>query len=142
MPFNSLLEFSFCNSLLNMCHGIMLPLLPISILYGTIILLSTACISNSAINSDQFLFTCIESILTVSILPLLYCWDVSHYFIYCPTSSAVAYFLEMSQLATPHTCLPICWTLSWWVYSATILMWLPLQHLANWSLSSIFLCPF
>ena len=80
MPLNSLFEFIFCNilnSLLSMCHGIMLPLLPVSILYRIIILLVPACISNSAINNDQFLFRCTESILTVSILSLLYSLDIS-----------------------------------------------------------------
>ena len=80
MPFNGLFELSFCNvfkSLLNMYHSIMLLSLPISILYGIVTLLLPACISNSAVNSDQFLLICTESILIVSILPLLYSSDVS-----------------------------------------------------------------
>ena len=55
-----------------MNNGIMLPLLLLSILYGITILLAPACISNSAVNDDQFLFKCTESILTVSISPSLY----------------------------------------------------------------------
>ena len=43
------------NNLLNMCTSIILPLLPVSILYGTIILFWSADVFNIAGNTDQFL---------------------------------------------------------------------------------------
>ena len=39
------------------------------------------------------------------------------HFIYCPTSFAAAYLLEMPNLAKPCTCLAICWALSQLVQS-------------------------
>ena len=64
------------------------------------------------------------------------------YLIYCPITSAVAYFLEVSGLARTSTCLPICWALPQWVHSATILAWLSLQCPANQSTSVVFLLAF
>ena len=78
--------------------------------------------------------------LTFTFAVLLGCLQL--YFIYYPTSFAAAYFLEMSYLATPCTCLPIHWALSWQVYSTTRPTWLPLQCPANWSSHDVFLCPF
>ena len=123
--FNGLFEFGFCNilySLLNMCHGIMLPLLPIFILYGTIIMLLPACISNSTVNIDQILFICTESILTVSILPLLNSWDVStsisftalllllwHTFLKCPDLPYPAHIFPHSGHCLSGCTLPQYW---------------------------------
>ena len=145
MLFNSLFGFSFCNilnSLLNMYHGIMLSSLPVSIWYGIIILLLPAHISNSAVNSEWFLFRCTESALTVSILLLLYSWHVSTSILFTTLLLLLKHtFLKCPILPHP-ACLPICWALSWWVYTATILTWLPLQCPANWSSSSVYFCPF
>ena len=78
MGFLSLASISLGNNFLNMYHGIMLPSLPMSILYGTVILLSPAHISNLAVSIDRFLFIYTEIIiLIVSISPLLYSWDIS-----------------------------------------------------------------
>ena len=77
MVFLSLAPVTLGNNFLNMCQGIMLPSLPISILYGIVSLLLPVCISNSAVNIDQFLFIYTESILTISISPLLYSLDIS-----------------------------------------------------------------
>ena len=74
MPFNGLLSLASVtlgNNFLNMCQGIMLPSLPVSILYGTVSLLLPAHVANSEVHIDQFLYICTESILTVSISPLL-----------------------------------------------------------------------
>ena len=112
------------NKFLNMYQGIMLPSLPVYILYGTVSLLSPVHIYNFAVNIDWFLFICTESTLTVSILPLLYPWDISFHFIYCPAPFAKADLLEVLHLATCHTHLAICWALSQLVYSPTISTWL------------------
>ena len=55
----------------------MLPSFPVSILHGTVILLLPVCISNFAVSINRFLFICTDLILTVSISPLLYSWDIS-----------------------------------------------------------------
>ena len=45
-------DMNVLNNYLNVNNGIMLPSLPLSILYGITILLVPACVSNSAINND------------------------------------------------------------------------------------------
>ena len=52
------------NNFLNVYQGIMLPSLPVSILYGTVSLLFPVHVSNLAVRIDQFLFICMELILT------------------------------------------------------------------------------
>ena len=64
-------DFLSCSSIvfLNNYSGMMLPSLPVSILYGIFTMSSPACISKYAVINDQFLFKWIELILTVSIWP-------------------------------------------------------------------------
>ena len=52
---------------LNMWNGIILPLLSVLTFYGILTLSSPVNVSKLAVITDQFLFKCTESILTISI---------------------------------------------------------------------------
>ena len=69
------LKLVYCDVLkyfLNMWNGIILPSLPVLTLYGFSTLFLPANVSKLAVITDWFLFTCTESILTISICPS---WD-------------------------------------------------------------------
>ena len=108
-PFIAFLSSSsviFLNGFLNMCHSIILPSLPASILCGITILLGSVCISNSAINNDQFFFKWAESILTVSISPSL-SWDISTYISFTTLSFLLWHtFLKCPVLPQPEHVFP------------------------------------
>ena len=141
MVFLSVASVTFGNNFLNMYQGIMLPSLPVSILHGTVSLLSPACISNDAISIDWFLFICRELILAVSLLPFLYSWDVScsisfitlllllwQTFLKCPTLPHTAHILPytghcLSWCILPQylpSCLCIVWLLGFLVVSSFV----------------------
>ena len=61
------------NNVLYMCNGMMLPLLPVSTLYGTITLFLLADVFKSAFITEWFLLKWIEFIFTKSMLLLLHC---------------------------------------------------------------------
>ena len=67
----------FLNSFLNIYSGIMLPSLPISILYGISTVVLPTCISRCAVISNRFLFRYTELILTVSIPSSWGSWHTS-----------------------------------------------------------------
>ena len=103
MVFLNLASVMFGKSLLDIYHVIMLFPLPVSVLYGTIILLLPTHVSNSTVNYDQFLFICTESMLTVSILPSLYSWDVSNSISFIALLLLLQHtFLKCPILPHPH----------------------------------------
>ena len=139
MVFMSLASVILGNNFLNTYQDIMLPLLPVSILYGTVSFcyhLYTCLILQLTLT--DFMFICTESIPTVSISPLLYSWDIS-----CSISFITLHLLLQQTFLKcpilPH--LAMCYALSQLVYSPTISTQLPLQCLVNWSSSGVFLCP-
>ena len=93
-----------------MNNGMMLPLLPVSILYGITMVLPPDHVPSSTINNDQFLFKCTELILTVSISPLLHSCDSSfsssltalplllwHTFLKCPVLPQPTHILSYAR---------------------------------------------
>ena len=111
MPFYSLFEFIFSNvfkqSLEYVPQHYVILAFHIYFIYGITILLVPACVSNSAINNDQFLFKCTESILTVSILPSLYSWDTSTHISFTALSLLLQHtFLKCLVLPQPTHVFP------------------------------------
>ena len=98
------------NKFLNMCTGIILLLLPVSILYGTVILLWPTDIFKLVVNTEWFLLKWTKFILTTSVSSPALSWNVS-----CSTSLTAlvlfSYFSEVGNLASLHACLPIHWVL-------------------------------
>ena len=77
MDFFTCSSVTFLNKFLNMNNGMILPLLPISILYRITIVFLPDCVSSSAVSNDQILFKCTELILTLSISPSFHSCDSS-----------------------------------------------------------------
>ena len=115
MAFYGFLQLLFCsilNNFLNMNNGIILPSLPISILYGISMVFPPACICSFAVIKDQFLFKWTESKLTVSSLPwLISCTSSTYRLVHSSLSSALVHLLEMVHLSASCTCFAIAWTL-------------------------------
>ena len=110
------------NNFLNIYQGIMLPSLPVSILYDIITLLSPACISNLVVSIDQFLFMHSELILTISISSSLYSWDTTS------SMSLTTLFLLLQQTSLKCPTLPHSAHIL--PYAGQCLGWLiPPQHL-------------
>ena len=119
------LSFGFCNVFKQPFEYVpwhYVILTPCIYLYGTIILLLSAFVSNSAVNSDWFLFICTASILTVSILPSLYSWDVStsisftapllllwHTFLKCPVLPHATHIFLYAGYCLGRCTLPQYW---------------------------------
>ena len=105
------------NNFLNMYQGIMLPSLPVSILYRTAILLLPVCVSNLAVSINQFLFMYTELILTVSISSCLY----STYTSYSISLTTLLLLLWQTFLKCPtllpsaHILLYAGHCLGWWI---------------------------
>ena len=105
------------NNFLNMYQGIMLPSLPVSILYDIAMLLSPVYISNLAVSINQFLFMHTELVLNSSISSSLYSWSTS-----CSISlTTLLLLLRQTFLKCPilpHSIhiLPYAGhSLSWWI---------------------------
>ena len=103
-------------TILNMCSGIMLPLLPVSILYGTIILFWSAVFLTWHLVWNSFYQTEVNLCSPMQCL-CLHCLVLS---LAPPGPPTPTYFLEVANLAALHAHLSICRALSWWVCAATV----------------------
>ena len=122
--FFSCSSFVSLNNFLNIYNGMILPSLPVPILYDVSITFSPVCISKFAVINDWFLLKWTESILTVSISPY---WA---FFTSSTSSSCTMWsfllqhtFLKWPHLPTSGTQLPICWTLSWHMDPTAVPAW-------------------
>ena len=86
------------NSFLKICMGIILPLLPMSILYGIFMLFLPADVFKLVVMMNQFVFNWTEYTLTISMSSLALSCMVS-----CPTScSALVFLLLQTVLKWPN----------------------------------------
>ena len=113
------------NNFLKMYQDIMLPSLPVSILYRIVISLLPAHVSSLLVSIDWFLFIYTELILIISISLSLYSWDIywsttlttlllllQQTFLKCPTFPYSAHILPYAghclSWCIPHsTCMGV-----------------------------------
>ena len=110
------------NNLLNIYSGIKLPSLPVSILYGTSIVVLPTCVSRCTVISKSFLLRYNEFILTVSIFSSCGSDAISTSTSWTAHSPYLC-ILSWSGLSSHIQHLSICWTLSWCMASPTISAW-------------------
>ena len=99
----------------------MLPSIPVSILYGIGMLFLPTDVFKFAISTEQFLLKYTElNIHHFKIIPCILLDGLLFHLVDCPAFLTSAYSAEMANLAALCACLSLCWTLPWWMCTATV----------------------